>query len=305
MRLQRIVCSVLVPLACACVVLSPPPVHAGKLLDKIKSTQTLTIGYRPDAPPFSYTAPDGKVIGYAIESCEQIAAIMGDNLGIKLKLRYVPVLYFERMGAVQAGTIDLECADTTSTRQRREQYGVSFLSPYFITGVRILAHARTDIQTERDLKGKKLAYTVNTSSEAISKKQAALWGVAISPCGPDNENCFRQLERGSVDAWIADDITLQISRANSGSPTQYIAVGKLLSIEPLAPMYKAGDPELSNQLETAMRQFMTSGAGRTVYQKWFEQPMAHKGINLKLHPTPLLQKYMRRPSSEIGEYVVY
>lgn len=293
----------LLPLAlCGLISLTASATYAGELLDKIKSTQTLTIGYRADYPPFSYAAPDGKIIGYAIESCERIASIMAKKLGLNLKLRYVPVTYNERMDAIRTGAIDLECADTTSTLQRRKEHHVAFLSPYFITGKTMLV--RSHIRQVADLKGKVLAYTLNTTSEAISKRHAPLWEMQLRACGPEASVCFKELEEGKMDAWMSDDITLLASRATSTQPDQYSTVGDYISVEPLAPMYKAGDAELTAQLDAAMRQFMVSGEGRTVYRKWFQQPIPYKKINMRMPPSSLLLRHMRHPSSDVGAYAV-
>lgn len=302
---KRLIHSALLALSACHLLVATPAAHAGSVLDKITTTKTFTIGYRPDYPPFAYTAPDGRIVGYAIDSCNQIASIMGKNLGIELKLNYIPVSNSERMQAVSSGRIDLECADTTSTSERRKRYGVSYLSPYFITGAGMMAHKRSGVNSIEDLKGKTLAYTASTTSEEISKKWAPAWGVKARPCGPEIAACFKELSEGKIDVWMFDDIALQSSRATSASPEQYTSIGKLLSIEQLAPMYKAGDAELTAQLEAAMRQFMISGEARKTYRRWFQQTIPHKDTNMSLPPTQLLQKYMRRPSSDIGEYVVY
>lgn len=293
----------LLPIAlCATLASVVPTAHAGEVLDKIKSTQTLTIGYRADYPPFSYAAPDGRIIGYAIDSCARIVGLMGKKLGMDIKLRYIPVTYSERMEAIRTGRIDLECADTTSTQERRKEFNVAFLSPYFITGKHMLV--RSGIKKIADLKGKTLAYTANTTSGDISKRHASIWGVQVQACGPAASVCFKELEEGKIDAWMSDDITLLASRAASATPEQYRTLGDRISVEPLAPMYKAGDAELTAQLDAAMRQFMLSGEGRAIYRKWFEQPIAHKKINMQMPPSTLLQRHMRRPSSDVGAYRV-
>ena len=43
-------------------------------LKKIKSTNTITLGYREDARPFAFTGDDGKPAGYSVDLCTRIAA---------------------------------------------------------------------------------------------------------------------------------------------------------------------------------------------------------------------------------------
>ena len=94
-------------------------VHAGPVLDRIQSTQTITIGYRANSAPMSYE-DKGRMIGYAVDVCQRIASAFQQQLKLpKLAVRYVPVTAAERIAALQEGRIDLECAGTTNTKARR------------------------------------------------------------------------------------------------------------------------------------------------------------------------------------------
>ena len=113
-------------------------VQAGPVLDRIHSTQTITIGYRANTAPMSYE-DKGRVIGYAVDVCQRIASAFQQQLKLpKLAVRYVPVTAAERIAALQEGRIDLECAGTTNTKARREQAG--FGLTYFYAGASVLVH---------------------------------------------------------------------------------------------------------------------------------------------------------------------
>lgn len=281
------------------------PAQAGPLLDKVRSSKTLTIGYRPEYPPFSYTMTGGQVTGFGVEVCQQIAQQLEHKWGIKLQLRYLPVSSKQRIPAVQDGTIDLECADTTNTKERRDKFGVAFLSPYFVTGVRVLSHTRSGVAQPEALRGKTVIYPADTTAEIIAQKYQPLWQFKPRICGPQFADCMKELENGTADHWLMDDIALQTGRATSTKPNSYRSIGKLLSIDHLAVMYKGGDREWTTQLNAAMNHIMTSGEGRKLYRKWFEQPIPPQNINMNLRPSPLLLRYMNRPSPNVGEFVVY
>ncbi|MDO5652584.1 MAG: amino acid ABC transporter substrate-binding protein [Brachymonas sp.] len=277
--------------------------NAGKLA-QIRDAKTLVIGHRPDFAPFSYVV-DGSLRGYGVDVCQKIVRALEQQLQTPLEIKYKPVNNQQRFDAVAKGEIDLECADTTNTRERREKYGVDFLAPYFITGVQVLVRKDSGITSTSQLQGKKLAYTAGTTSEEVAKKYSATWGVSVSGCGPLDGDCMRDLAEKKVDAWMMDDIALQATRAASKNPEDYILIGGLLSVEHLAIMYKAGDAEFSKTLNSIMNRLMRSREIRQSYATWFERPFAPLNTNLQMPPSNLLLNYMRHPSPEVGEYVVY
>ena len=66
------------------------PVVVGTL-DKIKSSSTFNIGYIASVPPFSFPGPDRRPVGYSIDLCTYVASSIQRQLGISLKLNWVPV----------------------------------------------------------------------------------------------------------------------------------------------------------------------------------------------------------------------
>ena len=73
-------------------------------LKKIKESSTFTLGYLTSAPPFSFPGPDKRPVGYSIDLA-RIASAIQKQLGINLKLNWVPVDYQEpnRDGGIGQG----------------------------------------------------------------------------------------------------------------------------------------------------------------------------------------------------------
>ena len=46
----------------------------GQTLDKIRKTGTITLGFRPDAVPFSFVSPEQKPAGFSVDLCERVVA---------------------------------------------------------------------------------------------------------------------------------------------------------------------------------------------------------------------------------------
>src|ERR1700752_1764146 len=84
-------------------------------LKKIKTTNTITLGYRDSSRPFSFVGDDGKPAGYSVDLCTRVAAGVGKELALpSLQIKWVKVTVENRMQAVANGTIDLECGSTTA-----------------------------------------------------------------------------------------------------------------------------------------------------------------------------------------------
>src|SRR5215207_10820998 len=67
-------------------------IAASPTLDRIKTSGTITLGYRDGAAPFSARQRNGQVRGYSVELCEKIAAAVGRSLGMAdLKVAWKPV----------------------------------------------------------------------------------------------------------------------------------------------------------------------------------------------------------------------
>jgi len=93
---------------------------AAGTLDRVRETGVFKIGYRTDAPPFSYDSAIGEPAGYIVDLCREVAAAAKQELGVKdLKVEYVTVTAEDRFEAVKSGRVDLLCEATTVTLARR------------------------------------------------------------------------------------------------------------------------------------------------------------------------------------------
>lgn len=272
--------------------------HAGPRLDRIRAEQVITIGYRPNSEPISYEN-QGQVIGYAIDVCQRIAALLQQQLKLpNLAVRYVPVTAAERIPALQDGRIDMECAGSTNTKARREQ--VAFGLTYFYTGASILVRDGEGIHDLGELRGKVVAAVKGTTGQQVAElRERDGWKLEMF----DNTRVAVQaLEQGKVDAVIQDNIQLvPLARQSSQKLT---LTGKPLSIEPLAPMFPHNDPELAQLILSAMRQIYRDGEMNAIYDRWFLNPLPGRGFALNLKLNPLLNDNFRRPSSYVTDWVV-
>jgi ABC-type amino acid transport substrate-binding protein len=267
---------------------------------------TLRIGFRPNAVPFSYQLPgQARPVGYAIELCERAIAEWHQATGGPAPtLEYVPVDSRQRFTALKGRGIDLECANTTITRGRRDD-GLAFSLPYFITGSRVLARG-FEVQQLKDLGGHSVALVEGTTTAATVRANfsASVAAIRYLPV-TSRQQAFELLESGQADAFVEDDTVLHGLRARSRTPEAWRITGPYLSIEPFAVMYSAAredQRELRAAVDRTLRRLMRSGELATLHRRWFEQAIPPRGEALGIGLSPLMRDFIRHPTSAVQAY---
>ena len=137
-------------------------------LKKIKDSSTFTLGYLESAPPFSFPGPDRRPVGYSIDLCTHIASSIQKQLGINLKLNWVPVTTENRIEMVASGKVDIECSTTTATLSRQERVDFSLMT--FVDGGGMLTKSDLKLRAVGDLADKRIAVIPGTTTETALAK---------------------------------------------------------------------------------------------------------------------------------------
>jgi ABC-type amino acid transport/signal transduction systems, periplasmic component/domain len=137
-------------------------------LKKIKESSTFTLGYLTSAPPFSFPGPDKRPVGYSIDLCTHIASAIQKQLGINLKLNWVPVTTENRIEMVASGKVDIECSTTTSSLSRQERVDFSLMT--FVDGGGLLTKSDLKLGAVADLADKRIAVIPGTTTETALAK---------------------------------------------------------------------------------------------------------------------------------------
>jgi ABC-type amino acid transport substrate-binding protein len=133
-------------------------------LKKIKSANSIAIGYRDSSRPFSFTGDDGKPAGYSVDICNRIVTSIAKELSIpNLQAKWVKVTVADRMQLLNNGTIDLECGSTTASLARQEQVDFSLLT--FVDGGSLLVTDASGIRGVSTIGGKRVAIIPGTTTE--------------------------------------------------------------------------------------------------------------------------------------------
>jgi glutamate/aspartate transport system substrate-binding protein len=272
---------------------------AGPTLDRIKQTGAVNIGYRATAVPFSFTSTDGKsAVGYSIEICDALVDSIEKELRVKnLRVNYVPVTSADRFGAIVDGKIDIECANTTNTKARRER--VAFAMPHYFAAARLLVREGAGVNSMEDLAGKTLVVVKGSTGAQIADARKARMNVVVVDNDPA---AVKMIEEKKADAYMTDDILLHGIKAQSKE--KLAVVGPNMSVEPLAIMFHKNDAELNKLVEREMTTLYTTGKLRATYRKWFQSSIPQREFNLNTPPNILHSDMFSRPSGYTVDWVV-
>lgn len=176
---------------------------AADTLSRVRDRGTLRLGFRMDAPPYSYRSADGSPAGYMVDLCREVSENVKKSVGDpKLKIDFVEVTAANRLEAVRDGTVDILCDPTSVTLSRREI--VDFSLPTIVDGASVL-YRTSGPNHLADFDGKRIGVLQGTTTEQTLK--TALWQLDIKPQVvpmKTHEEGIRALSAGTLDAYFGD-----------------------------------------------------------------------------------------------------
>ncbi|MFT0474994.1 transporter substrate-binding domain-containing protein [Pseudomonas antarctica] len=268
-------------------------------LSKIASAKSITLGYRDASVPFSYVGDSsGKPMGYSVELANKIVERIQQKTGVEnLNVKYNLVTSQTRIPLVQNGTVDLECGSTGVTAERQKQ--VAFSYGFIYVKGQLLTAKDSGIQGFDDLKGKNVVTTAGTTNERFLKSynaehKANMFVISAK----DHGEAFKMLETGRAVAFYMDDALLYGERAKAKDPHHWAVVGKEQSREIYSCMVRKDDPQFLAVVNETLGDLYRSGEINGIYQRWFEQPIPPKGLNLEFPMTAELKAIIAKPVSD-------
>ncbi len=254
--------------ACACFG-AGAALAASPTLDRIKSSGTITFGYRDGSAPFSAKQRNGQVRGYSIELCEKIAAAVGRAVGVpNLKVVWKPVDNEARIADVAAHKIDAECGTTTITLSRMER--VDFSVPIFVDGATALVRGGRDAPTSvAGLAGRKIAVMTSTTTEPALRKALSIAGVdAVIVPVKDGAEGLAALLSGKVDAYASDRMLLAKLKIDEPKAAELAFLDTDFSYEPYGIVLPRDDADFRLLVNRTLIGTFKSGEIDPIFIRW-------------------------------------
>jgi ABC-type amino acid transport substrate-binding protein len=240
----------------------------GGTLKKIKAESTLTLGYLESAPPFSFPGPDRRPVGYSIDLCTQVASAIQKQLGINLKLNWVPVTTDNRVEMVASGKVDIECGTSTASLSRQERVDFSLMT--FVDGGGLLTKSDFKLGAIADLADKRIAIIPGTTTEAALGKflKEEFTSVKYVPV-KNHVDGLAAIEKGSAEAFASDRGILVGLAVTSKDPKLYALPNIFFSYEPYGFMVRRNDADFRLLVNRALAGLYRSGGIAPIYDRWF------------------------------------
>ena len=275
--------------------------QAQDTLKKIKDSGSITMGVRESSGALAFTLGDGKYTGFHYDVCQRVIADIQKQLGMaKIEVKYQPVTSQNRIPLVQNGTVDLECGSTTNNATRQKD--VSFAPTLYVEEVRIATKKASGIKGIADLNGKTVATTTGTTSVQLLRKNKRAAGMDFKELnGKDHSDSFLLLESGRADAFVMDGQILAGLISKSKSPNDYAIVGEVLSVEPIAIMYRKDDAGFRKAVDDSVRNLAKSGEAAKLYDKWFMQPIPPSNTKVGLPASDATKAAWASPNDKPAE----
>lgn len=266
-------------------------------LKKVQDSGEIVMGVRESSAPLSFTLGNNRFAGYHVDLCLAIIDNISKTVGKKLNVKYTAVTSQNRIPLTQNGTVDLECGSTTNNEARQKD--VAFGLTTFMTEVRMVVKAKSGINSIAQLNGKTIATTTGTTSvQTLRKHKNASKANFKELLGKDHADSFLLVESGRADAFVMDDNILAGLVANAKNPKDFKIVGEVLSVEPIAVMFRRDDPGMKKIVDLTINDMMQSGALAKLYNKWFMSPIPPKNTNVNLAMGTTLKGLIKAPNDK-------
>ena len=268
-------------------------------LNKVANAKSITLGYRDASVPFSYVGDHtGKPMGYSVDLASKIVERIQQKTGVpQLNVKYNLVTSQTRIPLVINGTVDLECGSTGVTAERQKQ--VAFSYGFIYVKGQLLTAKDSGIQRFADLRGKNVVTTAGTTNERFLKSYNHEHKLDMSVISAkDHGEAFQMLQSGRAVAFYMDDALLYGERAKAKDPHKWVVVGEEQSREIYSCMVRKDDPQFLAVDNETLGELYSSGDINGIYQRWFEQPIPPKGLNLEFPMTSELKAIIAKPVSD-------
>ncbi len=231
--------------------------QSASALDEVKSRGVMRVGVRQDVPGFGAVDEKGQTVGFDID----IATELAKRLGVKIET--VPVTAATRIPLLQQSRIDMICATLTHYRERDKV--IDFTVGYFWTGQKLMVKKGSSIKSIADMAGKRAG---TTSGALALQNLARAQPKAVGQTFEGYPEAFLAMQRGLVDAMVADIIILAGLRANSPTPGDFVIVGDSLGGGDYAIGVRENDSKWRDILNFTLQDMWKDGAWDKIFERW-------------------------------------
>ena len=226
-----------------------------------KSTQKkFVVGFDKEFPPMGFVEKDGSYAGFDLDVAQECAKRMG--------MEYVaqPIAWDSKDQELKSGNISCIWNGFTMTEERKSQYEWS--SAYMKNQQVVVVKNDSTVKSLADLAGLKVCVQKDSSGlEAVEGKPELKASFKELVHVDSYLNAMMELESGSVDAIVMDEIVARYQIKTSGKP--FVVLDESISSEEYGVGFLKGNTQLRDQVQKTLEEMAKDGSLAKISQKWF------------------------------------
>lgn len=233
-------------------------------------------------PPFEFKSETGEIVGVDVEMGRALAAYLGKPVRIQ------NIAWSGIFNALQAGTADVIISALTANDERRKT--LDFSEPYVTTGICLLLPKNSTVQDANELKqGKRRIVTkLGTTGDTWSRENLPNAQIVSLE---DDSACVMEINKGSADAWVYDQISVMNYAQRNPDTTR--AVLKPIRVEQWAIGMRQGNAELKKKINAFIADYRAKGG----FNKLADKYMAKERDFMKQQNLPFVFDLPSAPTS--------
>lgn len=223
----------------------------------------LRVGVDDVYPPMEFKDDAGKTVGFDVELANEIGKKMGK------KVEFVSTAWDGIFTALDAKKFDCIISSVSINEERQKKY--VFTKPYIANAqVIVVGKNNTAINSEKDLKGKKVGVQTGTTADESAEKfvketpfEIKKYDQIIQP--------FSDMKVGRVDAIIVDEVVAKYYVVQDKQ--NFKVTGGRLTNEPIGVCIRKSDTDLRDKIQKAIDDLKADGTMKKLSEKWFGEDL--------------------------------
>ena len=237
------------------VMLVMPLTSCGKAAQK-----KFVVGFDSEFPPMGFVDKEGSYKGFDLELAQECAKRMG--------MEYVaqPIAWDSKDQELKSGNISCIWNGFTITEERKDAYEWS--TPYMKNQQVVVVKNDSSVKSLADLSGLKVCVQKDSSGLAALEKNKELTAAFKELVQVDSYlNAMMELESGSVDAIVMDEIVARYEIQTSGKA--FKVLDEAISAEEYGIGFLKGNKQLRDQVQKTLEEMAKDGTMAKISNKWF------------------------------------
>jgi polar amino acid transport system substrate-binding protein len=224
------------------------------------ASKKFVVGFDSEFPPMGFVEKDGSYAGFDLDLAKEVAK--------RLDMEFVaqPIAWDSKDQELKSGNISCIWNGFTITDERKDAYEWS--DPYMKNQQVVVVKNDSTVKSLADLKGLKVCVQKDSSGLAALEGKPELTETFAELVPVDSYlNALMELESGSVDAIVMDEIVARYEIQTSGKP--FVVIDEAVSAEEYGVGFLKGNKELRDKVQKTLEEMAKDGTMAKISEKWF------------------------------------